>query len=715
MELRRILLGKTFLFLLAALVCLNGFFFLWQQADFSGDFRTFPEMYHTVVEECKVSGLDPVIAFDEGAYDNIVTDPTSILREADNILIYGPGVDNDKDKLVNAFKVYPASTVYYEERFLTTSSGWSIVGQAQTPVNQTFELLGKSEYTADGKLLGKLTNKKHPYGYDPIYDGYVDEAAGNLEVTPSAIASASVGDTAEFTFTGTGFELFADCTEQSGYISVEILDAKGNTVKIMMVNTVVKGGTSGGTSGQTGNMDSLPVVSVKDLKHGVYTVKMTKIMADNKTVTIDGVRIFNTLADSAVYTIDLEDNPEFYQLRDTVLHAIGILPDTSKHYTNAEELSKLLEGKSAEEKEQILRQIVAIADFDQYAYQVYNKLVAGSDSEAPVAMITDITSMYSDSATIQDLLDNGPKNELYLWPEQTLTFKVATSRVIQVGMKAPRGDTGYLARVLESDSVSPAILSGDISGETDMFYSMTASPNPDADNYYLVSITNSGNDILAITDLKVCDDPNAALAPLTQDDINQILIDAGYTDSQEPETPDEPLVFEDVPEDAYFHDAVVWAVKEKITSGISATKFGPELNCTRAQAVTFLWSAAGKPAPTTTDIPFVDVAKDSYFYNAVLWAVEHGITSGTDATHFSPDAACTRAQIVTFLYHAFDDPAVDTTEKPFSDVPAGTWCTAPITWAVAEGITSGVGDGQFGVNNICNRAQIVTFLYKAYN
>jgi hypothetical protein len=111
----------------------------------------------------------------------------------------------------------------------------------------------------------------------------------------------------------------------------------------------------------------------------------------------------------------------------------------------------------------------------------------------------------------------------------------------------------------------------------------------------------------------------------------------------------------------------------------------------------------------------VDVAKDSYFYNAVLWAVERGITTGTDATHFSPDAACTRAQIVTFLYHAFDDPAVNTAENPFSDVPAGAWYTAPITWAVAEGITSGVGDGQFGVNNICTRAQIVTFLYKAYN
>ena len=614
--------------------------------------------------------------------------PTSILREADNILIYGPGVDNDQDKLVNAFKVYPASTVYYEERFLSTSSGWSIVGKAQTPVNQTFELLGKSEYSADGKLLGKLTNKKYPYGYDPIYDGYVDEATGNLEVTPSAIASASVGDTAEFTFTGTGFELFANCTESSGYISVEILNDKDQPVKMLMVNTVVKAGTSGATSGQSGAMDALPVVAVKDLEHGAYTVRITKIMADNKSVSIDGVRIFNTLADSAVYTIDLEDNPEFYQLRDAVLNAINI--------------------------QDYLGESMYQEDLEEGAGQVFTGI--SSDSEAPSAIITSVGEIYTsedNTATPQDLLDNGPKNELYLWPEQTLTFKVATNRVIQVGMKAPCADTGYMARVLQSDSVTPAVLAGDISGQTDMFYSLTASSNANADNYYLVAISNIGDDILAITDLKICDAPSTALAPLTQDDIYQILINSGYTD--ESETPDVPVHFEDVPEDAYYHDAVAWAVEKKITSGISATMFGPDVNCTRAQAVTFLWSAAGKPTPTATVLPFVDVAQDSYYYNAVLWAVEHGITSGTDATHFSPDASCTRAQIVTFLYHAFDDPASGSAENPFSDVPADAWYTAPITWAVAEGITSGVGNGQFGVDNICTRAQIVTFLYKAYN
>ena len=623
--------------------------------------------------------------------------PTSILRETDTILIYGPGVNEDTDKLVNAFTIYPASTVYYEESFLKTyttitttnnTPGWSVVGGTQAPVNQTFELLGKSEYSADGKLLGKLTNKKYPYGYDPIYDGYVDEAEGNLEVTPSSIVSAKAGDAAEFTFTGTGFELFANCTESSGYISVEILNDKDQPVKMLMVNTVVKAGTSGATSGQSGAMDALPVVSVKDLEHGAYTVRITKIMADNKSVSIDGVRIFNTLADSAVYTIDLEDNPEFYQLRDAVLNAINI--------------------------QDYLGESMYQEDLEEGAGQVFAGI--SSDSEAPSAIITSVGEIYTsedNTATPQDLLDNGPKNELYLWPEQTLTFKVATNRVIQVGMKAPCADTGYMASVLQSNSVTPAVLAGDISGQTDMFYSLTASSNANADNYYLVAISNIGDDILAITDLKICDDPSAALAPLTQDDIYQILISSGYTD--ESETPDVPVHFEDVPEDAYYHDAVAWAVEKKITSGISATMFGPDVNCTRAQAVTFLWSAAGKPTPTATVLPFVDVAQDSYYYNAVLWAVEHGITSGTDATHFSPDASCTRAQIVTFLYHAFDDPASGSAENPFSDVPADTWYTAPITWAVAEGITSGVGNGQFGVDNICTRAQIVTFLYKAYN
>ena len=169
--------------------------------------------------------------------------------------------------------------------------------------------------------------------------------------------------------------------------------------------------------------------------------------------------------------------------------------------------------------------------------------------------------------------------------------------------------------------------------------------------------------------------------------------------------------FEDVPEDSWCAEAVLWAVEKGITSGTSATTFSPGNQVTRAQAVTFLWAAAGKPEPKTTDNPFVDVAETDYFYKAVLWASENGITAGTDATHFDPNAECAREQVVTFLYAAASTPAATATVS-FSDVQPGAWYYAPVAWAVENGITSGMGDGTFGVGATCPRAQIVTFLYR---
>ena len=177
-----------------------------------------------------------------------------------------------------------------------------------------------------------------------------------------------------------------------------------------------------------------------------------------------------------------------------------------------------------------------------------------------------------------------------------------------------------------------------------------------------------------------------------------------------------PVVnFEDVPEDSYFRDAVAWALEQKITNGLTETRFGPEESCNRAQAVTFLWRAAGSPEPEQRENPFVDVEVGSFYEKAVLWAVGKGITNGTDATHFSPGDECNRATIVTFLYRAFENPTVGSIENPFSDVPDDVWCTAPILWAVEQKITNGVGGGLFGVEQVCNRAQIVTFLYRAYH
>ena len=182
------------------------------------------------------------------------------------------------------------------------------------------------------------------------------------------------------------------------------------------------------------------------------------------------------------------------------------------------------------------------------------------------------------------------------------------------------------------------------------------------------------------------------------------------------ETPVVPVVptFDDVAEDTYYFDAVEWAVKEGITTGTSDTTFSPDMTCTRAQAVTFLWRAAGSPEPKSNVMPFEDVAAEAYYYKAVLWAVENGITKGTSATTFSPDADCTRAQIVTFLWRAQKSPAAIGV-NPFTDVAADAYYVDAVLWAVEEKVTNGTSATTFSPDADCTRAQIVTFLYRALN
>ena len=169
--------------------------------------------------------------------------------------------------------------------------------------------------------------------------------------------------------------------------------------------------------------------------------------------------------------------------------------------------------------------------------------------------------------------------------------------------------------------------------------------------------------------------------------------------------------FVDVPADAYYYDAVLWAAKNGITGGVDAAHFAPNATCTRAQVVTFLWRAAGSPAPKSSMIPFTDVPAGSYYEQAVLWAVENGITDGTSATTFSPDAVCSRGQIVTFLWRSQKSPASDSV-NPFADVAADAYYNSAVLWAAENGITGGTSATTFSPNNDCTRAQIVTFLYR---
>ena len=175
--------------------------------------------------------------------------------------------------------------------------------------------------------------------------------------------------------------------------------------------------------------------------------------------------------------------------------------------------------------------------------------------------------------------------------------------------------------------------------------------------------------------------------------------------------PANSIRFTDVSKTDYFYDAVLWAVENGITTGTSRTRFSPYATCTRAQAVTFLWRSSGSPAPKNSRMPFTDVSPSAYYYDAVLWALEEGITTGTSSTTFSPDATCSRAQIVAFLWRSEKSLAVGTA-NPFADVKSTAYYADAVLWAVREDITKGTTGTAFSPDADCTRAQIVTFLWR---
>ncbi len=374
--------------------------------------------------------------------------------------------------------VTPATTVYYGEKFLNFSGGWTSVGTYANVGEQKAEVLGESTY----------------YGYDAAYAATTGASDG------TASKSVTIGDRATFTFTGTGIQVFANASDSTGYVSVMVKNKDtGAIANVSMVDTVVNGTASTETTGgQIGkNLSGLPVVSLVDLTglaHATYEVTISKIM-DEDPVFIDGIRVFGTLdeskytTDTNPYTDDEEDAPDFYEMRDVVMKAIGIAPSESKDYKTM---------------------------YDQ----VYAQTVEVGDS----AVITNASAEYG-TLNRQDLLDNGPKNELYLFPGDTLTFNVETDRVVQLGLKAPEGSASY--------KLNGAQEATDLETTVDMFYKV-ANKN-EATNGKTITVENAGNTILSVTLLKVCDDPNFAFVPLTEANIKQILADAGIT-----ETPQQP-------------------------------------------------------------------------------------------------------------------------------------------------------------------------------
>lgn len=188
----------------------------------------------------------------------------------------------------------------------------------------------------------------------------------------------------------------------------------------------------------------------------------------------------------------------------------------------------------------------------------------------------------------------------------------------------------------------------------------------------------------------------------------ELQVSTAFVVAEKPANP-----FVDVPASQYYSEPVLWAVEKAITKGTDATHFSPKDTCTRGQVVTFLWRAAGCPEPSTTVSPFVDVTDpNQYYYKAVLWAVEKGITNGKDDTHFDPKATCNRGEVVTFLWRYKNKPGPDGDHNPFTDVEGGKYYYGPAMWAYYAGVTTGKTATSFVPAATCTRGEIVTFLYR---
>ena len=409
--------------------------------------------------------------------DNVVTyTPTETLKGVDYITLeLGKGGTTQ-------VAIYPATTVYYEEGFATYEGGWT----------------GGSK--GNGTQTASVVGSKALYGYD---SQYANETVGKSNGTEATCGGRSTGQTATFEFTGTGVEIYTNNTDSSGSVMASIYNATTNAhVKTYIVHTAMKDGDSDATHGQNVTAYNVPIISARDLAYGQYKVviKHVKSSASDTTiapVSLDGFRVHGTLntADSdSVYAQDGEANPTFVELRDAVLiKGLQATPDNSKKYA------------------------------DQIAADTMSQVMATGVNANAIVFTTIPTD--GNSGNLTDLIDNGPKNEIYLKAGQTLAFSV-TGGTAQVGIKALNGQVSY-----EFNSTS-----GTLTTSTDMFYEISSG---------VCTIKNAGSDdaILSVTLLKLLND--AKVAALSEETMTFALRTMGYslsTETEEPAATPEPTI-----------------------------------------------------------------------------------------------------------------------------------------------------------------------------
>lgn len=374
---------------------------------------------------------------------------------------------------------YENDSSEYDLFLIPASTVYYEEGFAET--NGGFSSASKGISSQNTAILGEDTNN---YGYDGAYAS-ATTASNNTEAS-----SKAKGDKATFTFTGTGVDIYANTTTDTGSLTIKIANASG-IKQLAIVDTKMSGAQAKATTGY-----NVPVFSVTNLDHSTYTVTITHSM-NNEPVKLDGFKVYNTLSDSSVYKNDEEDNPSFLEVRDL---QFGTLTNIANY------------GKDG-------RTVYAVGE------QVYKDITADVQN-AYAAIIVD--GKPTDEAAQKALYEKGPKNEVYLAPNSVLTFTVNTSRKVQLGLKGVNGTTSYSLNYGDSTGVSTV----------DMFYTVK---EKGSSGNQTIAIKNTGENILSVTKLKVCDDPNA-LQPLSVDSVVSALYAAGLKDPEQPTATPTPTV-----------------------------------------------------------------------------------------------------------------------------------------------------------------------------
>ncbi len=577
--------------------------------------------------------------------------PTRILTGIDAVTVL---VHYDSD--IQRFSVgfVPATTVYYEEGFAEYSEGW-------TGASRGDDIQQKS---APGM------EDANQYGYD---GKYAAEEKGPSNGT--AATSNAYGDSAELTFTGTGIDIYTNSTPDSGRLFVTVTDDAGSIVKVVQVDTALKAGGSGATAEQEVKGYNVPVVSLDLGEKDTYTVKLTHIRKSVEEsgpdpVSIDGYRVYGTLdGGTEAYREDHESGPEFVELRDQVLAALKV--DTS----------------DSQYAEQIAGDMMS---------QVYDP-----DSKGAALVVRPaISGGNHEEMNAQDLLDNGPKNEVYLRQGESVVFTLGESvglNNVQVGLKALDENVEYTIQA----GGNP--VSAELSSSTDMFYRLDGENSSGR----TVTITNKGDGILSVTKIKFTGvgegaEETSLFGTLTEEDLIPVLEGLGF--ERDPAAVTEDLI------DAI--GEVTLDSAEAVDAAAAAFEELSEEDQARVANRDVLAAAEEQLADYQAFAEvFTDVSPDDWFFYYIYDVYEKSLMTGPADAVFKPTDDLVRAEFAMVLYRADGAGEVEF-ESIFPDVEEDGWFALAVTWGVKTGVIHGYSNGFFGPADKIQRQQAALMMFR---